>query len=275
MNTLHLKKKLEEFLIEDIGTEDVTTNAIFSPHEKTKGQLIAKSTGSFSGGMVLREGLELLDDSTEVQVYKQEGENMASGEVIADIQGPTRAVLSGERVLLNMIQRMSGITTMTKKAVNTLDDPSIAICDTRKTMPGLRMFDKYAVACGGGSNHRFGLYDAVMIKDNHIAAAGSITKAVENVKHYAGHMIKIEVETTNAEEVKEAVDARADVIMFDNCTPGHIKEYVALVPSFIQTEASGSISLDNIADYRNCGVDYISLGCLTHSVAACDLSFLI
>ncbi|MFB4163212.1 carboxylating nicotinate-nucleotide diphosphorylase [Alteribacillus sp. JSM 102045] len=275
MNILHLKKKLHEFLLEDIGTEDITTNAVFSSDDNTRGQIIAKGEGYFSGGMVLKEGLAQLDQNIEVTIYKEEGESMAHGDVVASIQGPTRMVLSGERVLLNLLQRMSGITSMTKRAVTILNDASIGICDTRKTMPGLRMFDKYAVRCGGGVNHRFGLYDAVMIKDNHIAAAGSMTKAVEKVKRYAGHMVKIEVETTNVEEVKDAVSAGADVIMFDNCAPEQIKEYTSLIPSAIQKEASGGIILDNLADYRNCGVDYISLGCLTHSVTASDLSFLI
>ncbi|SDH25914.1 nicotinate-nucleotide pyrophosphorylase [carboxylating] [Alteribacillus persepolensis] len=275
MNTIQLKQMLERFFMEDIGTGDVTTKAIFSEEDTAKGQLIAKADGVFAGVDVLKEGFSLLDQRIETLVYKRDGETVNAGEVVAGIQGPTTAILSGERVLLNIVQRMSGIATMTKRAVTTLADESIRVCDTRKTMPGLRMLDKYAVACGGGSNHRFGLYDAAMIKDNHIAAAGSLEKAVAKVKNYGGHMIKVEVETTNEREVKEAVAANADVIMFDNCTPSQVRVLQALVPSSIVTEASGGIMIEDVAGYQGTGVDYLSLGCLTHSVTALDLSFLI
>jgi nicotinate-nucleotide pyrophosphorylase (carboxylating) len=182
-------------------------------------------------------------------------------------------LLTGERVILNLLQRMSGIATLTHRAVTILNNSHTRICDTRKTTPGLRMLEKYAVVCGGGYNHRFGLYDGVMIKDNHIAFCGSITKAVQAVREKLGHMVKIEVETETKEQVLEAVRAGADVIMFDNRTPDEVREFVSLVPKPIITEASGGITLENLAEYGTTGVDYISLGMLTHSATALDISF--
>jgi nicotinate-nucleotide pyrophosphorylase (carboxylating) len=182
------------------------------------------------------------------------------------------ALLKGERVVLNLVQRMSAIATQANKAAQILAGTKTKPCDTRKTTPGLRMLEKYAVRSGGAFNHRFGLYDAVMIKDNHISFAGSITKAVETVKGKLGHTVKIEVETESREQVLEAVQAGADIIMFDNRTPDEIKQLVKLVPSHIITEASGGINLTNLETYRECGVDFISLGSLTHSVRALDIS---
>ncbi|MBO1910976.1 carboxylating nicotinate-nucleotide diphosphorylase, partial [Microvirga sp. 3-52] len=195
-----------------------------------------------------------------------------AGDKIAAVTGPIAHLLTGERVILNLMQRMSGIATVTNKCVEMLNDPAIQICDTRKTIPGLRMFDKYAVVCGGGKNHRQGLYDGVMIKDNHIAFAGSITKAVQRVREKIGHMVKIEVETETRQEVLEAVEAGADVIMFDNRTPKEVKAFGHDVPESIVTEASGGITLENLATYHGTGVNYISLGFLTHSVKALDIS---
>ncbi|WP_240376902.1 carboxylating nicotinate-nucleotide diphosphorylase [Bacillus piscicola] len=276
MNALHIREKLQEFFIEDIGSGDVTTDAIFSPEEEAAGQLISKGDDIvFCGSIILQEGYKLLDENAVVTVYVQDGESVARGQVIAEVSGRTRALLSGERVLLNIVQRMSGIATAARKAVTTLADPSIRICDTRKTVPGMRMFDKYAVRMGGAANHRYGLYDAVMIKDNHIAAAGGIAEAVAKVKAAAGHMVKIEVEVTNEQEVKEAVAAQADVIMLDNCSPEKIKTLLPHIPSTVVTEASGNITLANIQEYSGCGVDMISLGSLTHSVKAADISMLL
>ncbi|SFE57464.1 carboxylating nicotinate-nucleotide diphosphorylase [Alteribacillus iranensis] len=275
MNRMLVRKKINEFLEEDVYTGDITTDSIFSEEEETKGTLLAKGEGVFCGKIVLEEGLRLLDSEAVITWYVEEGDTLERGEKIADIHGKTRALLTSERVLLNMIQRMSGIATATKTAVMRLHDLSIQVCDTRKTAPGLRMFDKYAVRIGGGTNHRFGLYDAVMIKDNHIAAAGGIKKAVEKVREKAGHMVKVEVETTKEQEVREAVAAGADVIMLDNQGPEAVQSLTALIPSVIQTEISGNVTLDNIADYQGCGVDFISLGALTHSVTACDISFLL
>jgi nicotinate-nucleotide pyrophosphorylase (carboxylating) len=273
MNELKVKQALQQFFLEDIGDRDVTSQLIFPDNLRAEGTFLAKDNGIFSGVKVIEEGFKLLDGSITAEFYKQDGESVQKGEMIATVKGPIVHLLTGERVILNLIQRMSGIATMTKKAVVALNSEHTRICDTRKTMPGLRMFDKYAVTCGGGYNHRFGLYDGVMIKDNHIAFAGSITKAVAAVKKQLGHMVKVEVETETKEQVLEAVEAGADVIMFDNRTPAEVAKFCNLVPQGIITEASGGITIENLAEYGKTGVDYISLGVLTHSVKALDISF--
>lgn len=272
MNQLKLRKILESAFLEDIGDMDLTSETIFPLDQKEKGVFIAKEDGIISGLQIIQEGYHLLDPTIEVKLFSQDGEKVTKGQKIAEVVGPIAHLLTGERVILNLMQRMSGIATMTNRCVSTLNDPSIHICDTRKTIPGLRMLDKYAVVSGGGRNHRQGLYDGVMIKDNHIAYSGSITKAVEAVREKIGHMVKIEVETETKDEVLEAVNAGADVIMFDNRSPEEVKEFKSLVPDHIVTEASGGITLETIESYRGCGVDYISLGFLTHSVKALDIS---
>ncbi|WP_416827466.1 carboxylating nicotinate-nucleotide diphosphorylase [Ectobacillus polymachus] len=273
MNLLKLKQVLESFFLEDLGDRDITTQLIFPEHSEATGTFLIKEDGIIAGTDIIKMGFRLLDPSTKVEIYKHDGEEVHKGEILATVKGKIVALLTGERVILNLIQRMSGIATVTNQAVKLLDDDHTRICDTRKTMPGLRMFDKYAVTCGGGYNHRFGLYDGVMIKDNHIAFAGSITKAVETLKKQLGHMVKIEVETETREQVLEAVKAGADIIMFDNRSPREIEEFHRLVPKEVITEASGGITLSNLREYRRTGVDYISLGMLTHSVQALDISF--
>ncbi|CAM4143292.1 nicotinate-nucleotide pyrophosphorylase [Bacillus manliponensis] len=273
MNTLKIQEALKRFFLEDIGERDVTSQLIFPDDLVAKGTFLVKDTGVFCGVSIIQEGFALLDKRVEIILHKKDGDGVTKGEVIATVEGPISSLLTGERVVLNMIQRMSGVATMTKKAVQVLESDHTRICDTRKTMPGLRMFDKYAVTCGGGYNHRFGLYDGVMIKDNHIAFAGSITKAVIAVKEKLGHMVKVEVETETEEQVLEAVSAGADIIMFDNRTPEEVCAFCKLVPSVIVTEVSGGITLENLRAYRNVGVDYISLGALTHSTQALDISF--
>lgn len=218
---------------------------------------------------------QLLDPSIKVTVYKKDRSTVKQGEKIATVYGSIKHILIGERLILNLLQRMSGIATTTNDAVNHLNSDHTRICDTRKTTPGLRMFEKYAVTCGGGFNHRAGLYDGVMIKDNHIAFTGSITKAVASVREKLGHMIKIEVETETEQQVLEAIDAGADIIMFDNRTPEEVKQFQALIPNHITTEASGNITLQTLASYRSTNVDYISLGFLTHSVKSLDISLTI
>lgn len=273
MNPIKLKQALESFFLEDMGERDVTSQLIFPRNSMATGTFLMKQDGIIAGTDIITTGFRLLDSSAEVELYKHDGEEVHKGEILAKVKGPIVALLTGERVILNLIQRMSGIATATNEAVKQLDDNHSRICDTRKTMPGLRMFDKYAVTCGSGYNHRFGLYDGVMIKDNHIAFAGSITKAVSMVKKQLGHMVKIEVETETKEQVQEAVQAGADVIMFDNRSPQEIKEFCRLVPKEIITEASGGITISNLKEFRHTGVDYISLGMLTHSVQALDVSF--
>ncbi|PEQ96758.1 nicotinate-nucleotide diphosphorylase (carboxylating) [Bacillus sp. AFS006103] len=272
MNKLKLRSQLEKFFIEDIGEQDITTDLIFA--DDTNGEIVflAKDEGVFCGEEIIKTGFQLLNNDLSIRVFVKDGDEIKYGDTLARVSGKIADLLKGERVILNLVQRMSGIATLTQKTVNTLDSGHTKICDTRKTTPGLRMFEKYAVRCGGGYNHRFGLYDGVMIKDNHISFAGSITKAVEAIRKNAGHMVKVEVEAETEAQVIEAVNAGADIIMFDNRTPDEIKELIKLVPANIITEASGGIQLANIADFRDTGVDYISLGYLTHSYKALDIS---
>jgi len=273
MNQLKLKQLLQQFFIEDIGELDVTSESIFPSGMQGEGRFMVKDDGIIAGMNIIREGYSLLDSEIKVETHVSDGDNVKKGDIIATVQGPMGLLLTGERVILNLLQRMSGIATLTHQAVSTLNSDHTRICDTRKTTPGLRMLEKYAVTCGGGYNHRLGLYDGVMIKDNHISFAGSITKAVEAVRARLGHMVKIEVETETREQVLEAIKARADIIMFDNRSPKEVSEFVKLVPENIATEASGGITLETLGDYRHTGVDYISLGMLTHSVGALDISF--
>ncbi|WP_028402924.1 carboxylating nicotinate-nucleotide diphosphorylase [Ectobacillus panaciterrae] len=273
MNTLKLKQALEQFFLEDIGERDVTSQLIFPNNLQAVGTFLVKDDGVLAGMDVIQAGFSLLGEGISVELHKRDGDYVEAGEIIATVKGPIVHLLTGERVILNVMQRMSGVATTTYKAVQALNSDHTRICDTRKTIPGLRMFDKYAVTCGGGFNHRFGLYDGVMIKDNHIAFAGSITKAVAAVKQQLGHMVKIEVETETKEQVIEAVKAGADIIMFDNRTPEEVREFCQLVPAGIITEASGGITIENLHAYGQTGVDYISLGILTNSVKALDISF--
>ncbi|MGM0874409.1 MAG: carboxylating nicotinate-nucleotide diphosphorylase [Bacillota bacterium] len=272
MNAIKLKKKLEEFFLEDLGELDLSSQTIFG--QKTRGDavIIAKEDGIFAGAEVIEAGYSLFHPNVNVTLKKQNGDELIKGDVIAEIEGPVAVILSGERVILNLLQRMSGIATLTNKATSLLQSNHTRICDTRKTSPGLRMFEKYAVRCGGGFNHRFGLYDGVMIKDNHIAFAGSITNAVNTVRAKIGHMVKIEVEIETEKQLLEAIDANADVIMFDNRSPEEVARFAELTPKHIITEASGGIGLHNLADYRDTNVDYISLGMLTHSYKSLDIS---
>lgn len=272
MNELKLKEMLKSFLIEDVGEGDITSQSIFPAHKNGQGVFIAKDNGVIAGLNIIKEVYHLLDPEITVKHRYKDGDFVKHGEVIAEVSGPVTHLLTGERLVLNLIQRMSGIATMTNKCVHVLNDSTINICDTRKTTPGLRMLEKYAVVVGGGKNHRFGLYDGVMIKDNHISFSGSISEAVRHARQNVGHMVKIEVETETKEDVLEAVSADADIIMFDNRTPSEVQEFNAYVPGHIVTEASGGITLESLGDYANTGVDYISLGFLTHSVKAFDIS---
>ncbi|TQR17760.1 carboxylating nicotinate-nucleotide diphosphorylase [Psychrobacillus soli] len=272
MNTLKLKSMLEHFYIEDIGDNDLSSDFLFPEEVTGELSIIAKTDGIFCGKKVIEEGLRVVDHSSTAICHIEDGEQIRKGTVIATAKGPVRSLLKSERVILNLIQRMSAIATETHRIVEKIKGTGTKVCDTRKTMPGLRMLDKYAVRTGGGFNHRNGLYDAVMLKDNHLAFAGSITKAIEAVRVTIGHTVKIEVEIETFEQLQEAIAVNADIIMFDNCTPETIKEWKKFVPETIITEASGMITNDTIRDYAEAGVDYISLGYLTHSVKALDIS---
>ncbi|EAC2206697.1 carboxylating nicotinate-nucleotide diphosphorylase [Listeria monocytogenes] len=273
MNSILMNQAIQAFLLEDIGQYDLSAETIFSRDTKGEGVFLAKEPGILCGISIPPKVYELLGGNIQFEAYKKDGDWVQKGDIIAAVTAPVRTLLSGERVILNLMQRMSGIASQTNFAIKQLDDSAIRICDTRKTAPGLRAFDKYAVQTGGGFNHRNGLYDGVMLKDNHIAFSGGITSAVSTVREKLGHMVKIEVETETAEQVKEAVQAGADIIMFDNRTPEEIKQLVKLVPPHITTEISGNVTLENIHRYKGSGANYISLGSLTHSVRAFDISF--
>jgi nicotinate-nucleotide pyrophosphorylase (carboxylating) len=272
MNTIKLRLLLEQFFIEDIGERDVTSELIFGKENKGSLVLISKDEGIFCGEQIIQTGFRLLDESSQIILHVKDGDKVVNGQELALITGRVSALLKAERVILNLVQRMSGIATKTNVAVRVLDSAKTRVCDTRKTTPGLRMLEKYAVRCGGGFNHRYGLYDAVMIKDNHISFAGSISNAVEAVRSNLGHMVKVEVEIETKDQLFEAIESKVDCIMFDNRPPEQIKEWIGNVPPGILTEASGGITLDNLHSYRDCGVDYISLGFLTHSVKSLDIS---
>lgn len=272
MNQLQLKQALENFLNEDIGRGDRTSESIFAATDTSSGEFLLKDTGVVCGLFIAPIVYDLLGGGVTFTPLVPEGSFQEKGTVLARVEGPIRTLLTGERLILNLWQRMGGIASATRKAIALLNDDTIRLCDTRKTLPGLRMFDKYAVTQGGGFNHRMGLDDGMMLKDNHIAFAGSLTQAVEKVHAVNGHMIKVEVEIETLAQFQEALVAGADVIMLDNRTPEEIREYLVFNNGTI-TEASGGITLTNIADFKGCGVDYISLGALTHSVTALDISF--
>ncbi|WP_163537879.1 carboxylating nicotinate-nucleotide diphosphorylase [Gracilibacillus sp. YIM 98692] len=273
MNELLLEQKLKDFMHEDLGEGDKTNDILFPDSEIATGIFVAKEDGIFSGQLILEKGLSLLDQQVDITMWKKDGNWVKKGETIAKVTGSKKALLSGERVVLNLVQRMSGIATVTNLAVSRLENQEVKICDTRKTTPGIRMLEKYAVTCGGGVNHRHGLYDAIMLKENHIAAVGSITKAVEQVRKSIGHMVKVEVEVETEEELKEAIKTDVDVIMLDNMEPDQIRSLLSMIPDSIKTEASGNIGLDQIKIYAETGVDFISLGFITHSAKSLDISF--
>jgi nicotinate-nucleotide pyrophosphorylase (carboxylating) len=272
MNPILLDQLLQQALIEDIGHGDVTTNAIFSASDRLKGKFIVKKSGRIAGLEVVRKVFQLLDPNVHFSPLVGEGADLVEGSTVAVVEGSAHAILSGERVALNLFQRMSGIATETREICKLVADLPVRIVDTRKTLPGLRMLDKYAVRVGGGSNHRHGLYDAVMIKDNHIAGAGSITRAVDKVRQYVGHMVKIEVEAETLSQVEEALAAKVDVIMLDNMTIEEMTEAVKRIGGKALSEASGGITPVNVWEVALTGVDMISLGWLTHSVKALDIS---
>lgn len=267
-----IKKIIEAALAEDIGTGDITTMAIISRSKNGYAQAIAKDDFIIAGCDIFKETFLLLDDKIKVKKLISDGKRAKKGSIIAEISGSLFYILQSERVALNLFQRMCGIATLTAKFVDAVHGSKVKILDTRKTMPGLRVLDKMAVFIGGGFNHRMGLYDGVLIKDNHIAAAGSITEAVNMQRQRLPHTLKIEVETKNIAEVKEALKCGVDIIMLDNMTTDEMKKAVAFVAGRAIIEASGNVSLQNVAAIAATGVDLISIGELTHSVRAADIS---
>jgi nicotinate-nucleotide pyrophosphorylase (carboxylating) len=274
MNWLIIDKIILDALKEDISGEDITTNSIISGVSNSKVDLLAKEEGIIAGLEVFERVFTILGD-VSVELYKKDGDKTMPGELIGVLTGNTRKLLSGERTALNLLQRMSGIATLTAKYVKCLSGTKAKLLDTRKTTPNLRILEKYAVKIGGGTNHRFNLSDGVLLKDNHIGAAGSITNAVNAVRSNVSFVRKIEVEVENMDMVKEALTVGADIIMLDNMSLEDMKKAVEIINGRAVTEASGNVSLDtarNITDIAKTGVDYISVGALTHAYTSLDLS---
>ena len=269
---LQADKLIRMALEEDITSEDVSTNAVMPTKVQGTVDLIAKEDGVIAGMYVYARVFKLLDEDTEVEMFCHDGDEVREGDLMAKVTGDIRVLLSGERVALNYLQRMSGIATYTRSVAKLLEGSGVTLLDTRKTTPNCRVFEKYAVRVGGGCNHRYNLSDGVLLKDNHIGAAGSITKAIQMAKAYAPFVRKIEIETETLEQVAEAVEAGADIIMLDNMTPEVMKQAVALIDGRAQTECSGNITKENIARICEIGVDFVSSGALTHSAPILDIS---
>ena len=276
MNEITMKLNADQLirmaLEEDITSEDITTNSGMREEQRGEVQLLCKETGIIAGIWVFERVFTLLDENTETEFYVKDGDKVEKGQLLGIVRGDIRVLLSGERTALNYLQRMSGIATYTRQIADLLKGSKTKLLDTRKTTPNMRIFEKYAVKTGGGYNHRYNLSDGILLKDNHIGAAGSVKKAVEMAREYAPFVRKIEVETENLNMVKEALEAGADIIMLDNMTPEMMKEAVALIDGRAQTECSGNVTKENIENLVSIGVDYISSGALTHSAPILDLS---
>jgi nicotinate-nucleotide pyrophosphorylase (carboxylating) len=266
---------VRQALEEDIGDGDITTLCTVPPDALIDGKLYAKEAGVIAGLEVARLAFSLVDENVNFLPSVIDGERVRQGDVIAEVNGSARALLSAERVALNFLQRMSGIATLTRRFVDAVQGTSAVILDTRKTAPGLRLLDKWAVRLGGGQNHRMGLYDMVLIKENHIAAVGGISETVARVRAQDDQARAIEVEVTNMTELAEALELNVDRIMLDNMSLAEMREAVRLTAGRVPLEASGNVDLDNVADVAATGVDYISIGMLTHSVQALDISLLL
>ena len=272
LNQFYVDNLIKEAISEDINYIDVSADYLIPEEQRNDSYFVSKADGVLCGLDIAMRVFTLLDDTFTYTVYKNDGDEVKAGDLIVEFNGKTACLLKGERTALNIIQHMSGIATATNKAVKLCEGTNASVTDTRKTLPGLRALQKYAVVCGGGKNHRYNLSDGAMLKDNHIDAGGGITNAVAILRSKLGHMVKIEVETRNFDEVKEAVAAGADIIMLDNMNNDQMRECVEFINGRAKTEASGNITLDNIADVAKTGVDIISLGALTHSVKAFDIS---
>lgn len=276
MNSISMKlnadKLIMQALEEDITSEDVTTNAVMRHPQQGEVQLLCKQDGVIAGLDVFKRVFELLDETTQVVFYVKDGDAVKKGDLLAVVKGDIRVLLSGERTALNYLQRMSGIATYTRSIADLLKGSKTKLLDTRKTTPNNRIFEKYAVKVGGGYNHRYNLSDGVLLKDNHIGAAGGVKEAITMAKEYASFVRKIEVEVENLDMVREAVEAGADIIMLDNMTPEMMKEAVRIIDGRAETECSGNVTLENVARLTDIGVDYISSGALTHSAPILDVS---
>ena len=269
---LNADKLIRMALQEDITSEDITTNAVMPGARKGEVKLICKQDGIVAGLGIFSRVFELLDDSVKIDLKCQDGDVVKEGQLMAVLTGDIRVLLSGERVALNYLQRMSGIATYTASIAMLLEGSKTKLLDTRKTTPNMRVFEKYAVKVGGGYNHRYNLSDGVLLKDNHIGAAGGVKQAVQMAKEYAPFVRKIEVEVENLDMVREAADAGADIIMLDNMSPEEMKEAVRIIDGRAETECSGNVTKENVESLVDIGVDYISSGALTHSAPILDIS---
>ena len=276
MNEITMKMQADQLirmaLQEDITSEDVSTNAVMPTATKGTVDLIAKEDGVVAGLEIYARVFTILDEKTEIDLHCKDGDEVKKGELMATVTGDIRVLLSGERVALNYLQRMSGIATYTRQVAKLLEGSNVTLLDTRKTTPNCRVFEQDAVRVGGGHNHRYNLSDDLLLKDNHIGAAGSVAKAVKMAKAYAPFVRKIEIEVETLDQVKEAVEAGADIIMLDNMTPEVMKQAVELIDGRAQTECSGNITKENIQKIREIGVDFVSSGALTHSAPILDIS---
>ena len=267
-----IRKLIQLALEEDVSTGDITTTAVLTGEENGKAEAIAKADIIVAGIDIFREAFLFLDNSIQFKGCCNDGQAVKNGGILAEISGNLGGILTAERVALNFFQRMCGIATLTKRYVDEIKGTRAKILDTRKTAPGLRYLDKYAVVVGGGTNHRHGLYDGVLIKDNHIAAAGGISNALARVRGRLPHTLKVEIEVKNLQELDEALASGADVIMLDNMTVENMRKAVAIAGGKVPLEASGNVTLENVREIAETGVDFISVGALTHSVQASDIS---
>ncbi len=276
MNPITTKLNVDNLILmalqEDISSEDVTTNAVMREAKKGTAQLICKQDGVIAGLDIFKRVFELLDETSEVIMYFKDGDAVKNGDLLAVVNGDIRALLSGERTALNYLQRMSGIATYTRSVADLLKGSKTKLLDTRKTTPNMRIFEKYAVKVGGGYNHRYNLSDGILIKDNHIGAAGGVKEAIRMAKEYAPFVRKIEVEVENLDMLKEALEAGADIIMLDNMSTEDMKKAVEMVAGKAETECSGNVTKENIQRIVDIGVDYVSSGALTHSAPILDVS---
>lgn len=276
MNNITMALNADELILsalrEDITSEDITTNSVMREYQLGEVELICKQDGVIAGLDVFKRTFELLDSKTEVTFTKKDGDTVKNGDKIGVVRGDIRVLLSGERTALNYLQRMSGIATYTRSIADLLKGSKTKLLDTRKTTPNMRVFEKYAVKVGGGYNHRYNLSDGILLKDNHIGAAGGVKEAVQMAKEYAPFVRKIEIEVENLDMLKEALDAGADIIMLDNMSVEDMKEAVKLVSGKTETECSGNVTKENVERLVDIGVDYISSGALTHSSPILDLS---
>ena len=276
MNNISMKLNVDNLLLqalkEDITSEDISTNAVMPTKKQGQVELICKQDGIIAGLEVFQRVFELVDETTQVEFYVKDGEEVKKGQLMAILTGDIRVLLSGERTALNYLQRMSGIATYTNSVAKLLKGAKTQLLDTRKTTPNMRIFEKYAVRVGGGHNHRYNLSDGILLKDNHIGAAGGIKEAISMAKDYASFVRKIEIEVENLDMVKEAVEAGADIIMLDNMSIEDMKKAVAFIAGRAKTECSGNVTKENIKNLADIGVDYISSGALTHSAPILDIS---